>query len=171
MIHSFKKFEELRADKIVVENRKFDVLANMVKRPVLLANAKGELMYMNNQIYQLLQVQSEDTIGKVMTDSIIPQCIIETYELAIKRRSKIENQEIKIAKRDESKKSDKEVGDKISVKVDIEGDEADAAEQETEAEEVIEYVYEGYASVIPIRGRESSLDYYLMVMTKEVQAS
>ncbi|MFG1499956.1 HAMP domain-containing protein [Halobacteriovorax sp. XZX-3] len=169
MIHSFKKFEELRADKIVVENRKFDVLANMVKRPVLLTNAKGELMYMNNQIYQLLQVQSEDTIGKVMTDSIIPQCIIETYELAIKRRSKIENQEIKIAKRDDSAKSDKEIGDKISVKVDIEGDEA--GESHEDIEEVVEYIYEGYASVIPIRGRDSSLDYYLMVMSKEVQAS
>ncbi|OIQ16805.1 MAG: hypothetical protein BM556_14180 [Bacteriovorax sp. MedPE-SWde] len=165
MIHSFKVFEELRADRIAVENRKFDVLANMVKRPVLLANAKGELIYLNNKVYSLLQVQSEDCIGKVMTDTVIPQCIIDTYQLAIKRRSKIENQEIAIEKKEEAKKSEKELGDKISHKVDIEGEDADNVE---EVQKVIEYVYQGYASVIPIRGKESSLDYYLMVMSKEV---
>jgi len=165
MIHSFKVFEELRADRIAVENRKFDVLANMVKRPVLLANAKGELIYLNNKVYSLLQVQSEDCIGKVMTDTVIPQCIIDTYQLAIKRRSKNENQEIAIEKKEEAKKSEKELGDKISHKVDIEGEDADNVE---EVQKVIEYVYQGYASVIPIRGKESSLDYYLMVMSKEV---
>lgn len=168
MIHSFKVFEELRADRIAVENRKFDVLANMVKRPVLLANAKGELIYLNNKVYSLLQVQSEDCIGKVMTDTVIPQCIIDTYDLAIKRRSKIENQEIAIEKKEESAKSEKELADKISHKVDIEGE---GSEEETEVEKVVEYVYQGYASVIPIRGKESSLDYYLMVMSKEVHTA
>jgi len=168
MIHSFKVFEELRADRIAVENRKFDVLANMVKRPVLLANAKGELIYLNNKVYSLLQVQSEDCIGKVMTDTVIPQCIIDTYDLAIKRRSKIENQEIAIEKKTEAKKSEKELGDKISHKVDIEGE---GDEKPVEEEIVIEYVYQGYASVIPIRGKESSLDYYLMVMSKEVHTA
>lgn len=165
MIHSFKIFEELRADRILVENRKFDVLANMVKRPVLLANAKGELIYLNNKVYSLLQVQSEDCIGKVMTETVIPQCIIDTYDLAIKRRSKIENQEIAIEKKEESAKNEKELGDKISHKVDIEGE---GNVEEGEEEKPVEYVYQGYASVIPIRGKESSLDYYLMVMSKEV---
>lgn len=169
MIHSFKIFEELRADRIAVENRKFDVLANMIKRPVLLANSNGELIYLNNKVYSLLQVQSEDCIGKVMTDTVIPHCIIETYELAIKRRSKIENQEIAIEKKIEGKKSEKDVGDKISHKMDIEGE---AGEEDGESKEApVEYIYQGYASVIPIRGKESSLDYYLMVMSKEVQSA
>ncbi len=168
MIHSFKVFEELRADRIAVENRKFDVLANMVKKPVLLANANGELIYLNNKVYSLLQVQSEDCIGKVMSDAVLPACIIETYELAIKRRSKIENAEIAIEKREEGKKSEKDVGDKISHKLDIGDDEP--GEEENEEEKPKEYSYQGYASVIPIRGKESSLDYYLMVMSKEVQS-
>lgn len=170
MIHSFKVFEELRADRIVVENRKFDVLANMVKRPVLLANANGELIYLNNQVYSLLQIQSEDCIGKVMTDTVIPQCIIETYELAIKRRSKIENQEIAIEKKADASKSEKDVGDVISHKVDIEDEDEDDEKVEEVEVKAVEYAYKGYASVIPIRGKESSLDYYLMVMSKEVQA-
>jgi PAS domain-containing protein len=166
MIHSFKVFEELRADRIVVENRKFDVLANMVKRPVLLANANGELIYLNNQVYSLLQVQSEDAIGRQMEDTVLPRCIIDTYELAIKRRSKIENAEVAIEKKEEASTSEKDVAEKLSSKVDIEGEVV-----EEEEEKVIEYVYKGFASVIPIRGKESSLDYYLMVMSKEVQTS
>ena len=169
MIHSFKIFEELRADRIAVENRKFDVLANMVKRPVMLANAKGELIYLNNRVYSLLQLRSEDCIGKEMSDSTIPTCIIETYELAIKRRSKIENAEIAIEKKEEAKKSEKDVGDKISHKLDIEN--AEAEEPQEEENKKVEYIYQGFASVIPIRGKESSMDYYLMVMSKEVQSA
>lgn len=153
MIHSFKIFEELRADRIMVENRKFDVLANMVKKPVLLANAKGELIYLNNHVYSLLQVQSEDCIGKLMQETLIPDSIIETYELAIRRRSKIENAEISIVRDDFHREA-----------------ELDSSGQIKQLEEKpIEFIYQGYASVIPIRGKESSLDYYLMVMSKEVQ--
>ena len=162
MIHSFKIFEELRADRIAVENRKFDVLANMVKKPVLLANAKGELIYLNNHVYSLLQIQSEDCIGKTMKDTLIPESIIETYELAIRRRSKIENSQISIIKKDETS----ELEDKIAIKTDLDSE----GQIKDEEEKEVEYVYQGYASVIPIRGKESSLDYYLMVMSKEVQA-
>jgi len=163
MIHSFKVFEELRADRISVENRKFDALANLVRRPVLVANAHGSLIYLNNQTYSLLQVQSEDVIGKEMTEAVIPATIIETYELAIKRRSKIENAEVRIL----AKHQDDEV--KLEV-LDPEAsgeDPADAASEESEPKEP-EYLYVGYANVIPIRGKESSLDYYLMVLSKEV---
>ncbi|MEE3077748.1 MAG: HAMP domain-containing protein [Bdellovibrionota bacterium] len=174
MIHSFKVFEELRADRIAVENRKFDVLANMIKRPVLVANSKGELIYLNNRIYSLLQLRSEDCIGKEMSDATIPLPIIETYELAIKRRSKIENAEIAIEKKADGKESEKDVGDKISHKLDIEdlsSEENESEEDNKEKEKEVEYIYQGYASVIPIRGKESSMDYYLMVMSKEVQTS
>lgn len=165
MIHSFKVFEELRADRISVENRKFDALANLVRRPVLVANADGSLIYLNNQTYSLLQVQSEDVIGKEMTETVIPGMIIETYELAIKRRSKIENAEVKIL----AKRHDEEV--KIDL-IEVEAEEGgviggDALSEEPEPKEP-EYAYEGYANVIPIRGKESSLDYYLMVLSKEV---
>ena len=163
MIQSFKVFEELRTDRISVENRKFDVLANMVKKPVLIANAEGKLIYMNNQLYSLLQVQTEDVIGKNMTESVMPPSIISTYELAIKRRSKIENVDIKIpAKKVESDEKD----DAKAKDVEIVEESDDAAE--IIEPEVTEYVYEGYANVIPIRGKESSLDYYLMVLSKEV---
>lgn len=160
MIHSFKVFEELRADRILVENRKFDVLANMVKKPVLLANAKGELIYLNNHVYSLLQIQSEDCIGKVMQETLIPESIIQTYELAIRRRAKIENAEISILKEDET--SDLE--EKLSSRGEIE------TLENKDQSKAQEFIYQGYASVIPIRGKESSLDYYLMVMSKEVQA-
>lgn len=161
MIHSFKIFEELRADRIVVENRKFDVLANMVKKPVLLANAKGELIYLNNHVYSLLQVQSEDCIGKLMQETLIPDSIIETYELAIRRRSKIENAEITIKREDMSRELEER---KAAAELDESG------QIKSIEEKPVEFVYQGYASVIPIRGKESSLDYYLMVMSKEVQA-
>jgi hypothetical protein len=147
MIMSFKVFDELRTDRISLEHRKFDTLANLVRRPVLVANAEGKLIYMNSKLYSLLQVQSEDVIDKEMCDSVIPTSIIQSYELAIKRRSKIENAEVLIPAR----KSD--VG---------EGDEAgkDGATPPP--------VYNGYANVIPIRGKDSSLDYYLMVLSEEV---
>lgn len=156
MIHSFKRFEELRTDRISVEHRKFDALANMVKKPVLVANADGKLIYMNNQLYSLMQVQSEDVIGKSMTDTVIPSSIIESYDLAIKRRSKIENAEIDIPLRKTA-----EAAEEVA---DAEEKEDAAPKEEREAESV----FKGYANVIPIRGKDSSLDYYLMVLSKEV---
>jgi PAS domain-containing protein len=156
MIHSFKRFEELRTDRISVEHRKFDALANMVRKPILVANADGKLIYMNNQLYSLMQVQSEDVIGKNMTDTVIPSSIIESYDLAIKRRSKIENAEIDIPLRKKSEQTE-EASEKT--------DEESAAPKEIKE---TGSVFKGYANVIPIRGKDSSLDYYLMVLSKEV---
>src|SRR5690606_32715509 len=85
MIGSMKNFEELRADRISVEQRKFDILANMVKKNVLVANASGELIYVNNKMYQILNVESEDILNKNMVDTRIPESIKETFELALKR--------------------------------------------------------------------------------------
>jgi nitrogen fixation/metabolism regulation signal transduction histidine kinase len=164
MIYSFKVFEELRADRISVENRKFDALANLVRRPVLVANTSGSLIYLNNQTYSLLQVQSEDVIGKEMTEAVIPTTIIETFELALKRRSKIENNEIKILAKRQEEEEEEEDSNVLEGEVIDAPSEEDLAAQEKEPE----YVYEGYANVIPIRGKESSLDYYLMVLSKEV---
>lgn len=165
MIHSFKIFEELRADRISVENRKFDALANMVRKPILVANAEGNLIYMNNRMYSILQVQSEDVIGKEMADTMIPEKIIDTYELAIKRRSKIENSEIIIPARhnEEENISHTEINDDVAERL-----EGDSEENVEVIEKVPENIYEGYANVIPIRGKESSLDYYLMVLSTEV---
>jgi hypothetical protein len=166
MIHSFKVFDELRTDRISVENRKFDALANLVKRPVLIANADGKLIYINSFLYSMMQVQSEDIIGKVMTDSVIPKTIIETYELAIKRRSKIENAEILIPVRK------KEVDEEVAVNGANNGEElpesAKTKGDDLETGEAPEYLFKGFAQVIPIRGKESSLDYYLMVLSTEV---
>ena len=62
MIHNFKLFDELKVDRISMENRKFEALANIVKKFVLVANPKGELVYMNNKLYSLLQLQSGDVL-------------------------------------------------------------------------------------------------------------
>lgn len=162
MIHSIKRFDELRTNRIGVENRKFDALANMVKKPVMVANADGKLIYMNNNLYSLMQVQMEDVIGKNMSDTVISKSIIEAYEKAIKRRSKIENQEILIPLRKnvDRDETESQVVDIVEVEVGGEG-----TDKETQLTEV---VFKGYGNVIPIRGKESSLDYYLMVMSEEM---
>ena len=146
MIVSMKKFEQLRTDRISVEHRKFDTLANMVKKNIMIANAKGVLIYMNNPMYSTLEMQSDDVINKNITDTLVPDSIVETFELAIKRRSKIENAEISIPKR--KKVIDPATGEYIY--------------------EDTEEAYEGYANVIPIRAKESNLDYYMMIISKEV---
>lgn len=146
MIVNMKKFEQLRTDRISVEHRKFDTLANMVKKNIMIANAKGELIYMNNPMYATLEMQSDDVLNKNITDTLIPDSIVETFELAIKRRSKIENAEITIPKR--KKVIDPVTGEYIF--------------EETEE------TYQGYANVIPIRAKESNLDYYMMIISKEV---
>lgn len=140
MIYNIKTFEELRMDRINVENRKFDTLANMTKRNILVANAEGELIYMNNAMYSLLSLQSDDVLRKNLEDTPIPETIKENFELALKRRSKIENAEVVIPVK----------------KVTEEG------------EEPIVEELNAYANIIPIRGKHSSLDYYLMVLSKEV---
>lgn len=142
MIYNFKVFEELRTDRINVENRKFDALANMMKKHVLIANASGELIYMNNAMYSLLEIQSEDVLRKSMDDTPIPKSIKETFELALKRRSKIENADITI----------------------------EAKQVSEDEEETQKPNFEGFANIIPIRGKDSSLDYYLMVLSKQVFA-
>lgn len=161
MIQSIKLFDELRTDRISVEKRKFDVLANMVKRPVLLANANSKIVYMNNQLYSLMQIQSDDVIGKEITETVMPDSIVESFELAIKRRSKIENAEVMIP----AKITKEEAQEKHIEVVEQE------ASGENEGNEIIieeEIVYKGYANVIPIRGKDSTLDYYLMVLSKEL---
>src|SRR5690606_9702283 len=120
MIHSIKIFEELRADRISIENRKFDALANMVRKPILVANAQGQLIYMNNQLYSLLQVQSDEVLGKAMKESPIPETIIDSYELAIKRRSKIENAEIIIPAHERDDDWDDDEGEETNMKADKE---------------------------------------------------
>lgn len=146
MIVSMKRFEQLRTDRISVEHRKFDTLANMIKKNIMIANAKGELIYMNNPMYATLEMQSDDVLNKNITDTLIPDSIVETFELAIKRRSKIENAEITIPKR--KKVIDPATGEYVF--------------QDTEE------VFQGYANVIPIRGKESNLDNYMMIISKEV---
>lgn len=146
MIVNMKKFEQLRTDRISVEHRKFDTLANMVKKNIMISNAKGELIYMNNPMYATLEMQSDDVLNKVITDTLMPDSIVETFELAIKRRSKIENAGITIPKR--KKVLNAETGEYMF--------------EETEE------VYQGYANVFPIRAKESNLDYYMMIISKEV---
>lgn len=146
MILNMKKFEQLRQDRISVEHRKFDTLANMVKKNIMISNAKGELIYMNNPMYATLEMQSDDVLNKKITDTTMPDSIVETFELAIKRRSKIENAEITIPKR--KKVLNTETGEYMF--------------EETEE------LYHGYANVFPIRAKESNLDYYMMIISKEV---
>jgi PAS domain S-box-containing protein len=138
MITSIKQFEELRIDRISVELRKFDALANMVKKNVLVANAQGQLVYVNHSLYSLIQLSSEDIIGKNIENTLIPESIKEAYLLALKRRTKVENAAVTI----ESRNDDGEVSEQ----------------------------FHGFANIVPIRGKESSLDYYLMVLSKEVFA-
>jgi nitrogen fixation/metabolism regulation signal transduction histidine kinase len=144
MISNMKYFEELRSDRISVEHRKFDILANMIKKNVLIANANGELIYLNNQMYKILNVESEDILSKKMEDTSIK----EAYELALKRRAKIDNAEIIITHK---------------VKTEMQDDEGETIEVEKEVE-----VFNGYANVIPIRAKESSLDYYMMILSPEM---
>ena len=162
MIHSFKVFDELRTDRISVENRKFDALANMTKRPVLVANAEQELIYMNNKMYSLLQVQSDDVLGKEMDESTVPSMIKEAFELAIKRRSKIENTEVKIMSKKELELANDAGQGADSMQVNESGDSV------TNDEEEAEIIFNGYANVIPVRGKDSSLDYYLMVLSRSI---
>jgi PAS domain-containing protein len=142
MILNIKKFEELRTDRISIEHRKFDALANMVKKNVLVSNASGEIIYMNNSLYSLLKIKSDDVLHKHYSDTLIPDSIKETYDIALKRRTKIENAEISIVHSD--------------------GSETDSMDEPSERG------FEGFANVIPIRGKDSSLDYYLMILSKEV---
>lgn len=151
MISSMKHFEALRTDRISVEHRKFDILANMIKKHVLIANASGEIIYLNNMLYTTLNIDSDSVLNKNIADTLIPESIKEAYELALKRKSKIENAEVVIMEKKKVEHENPETG------------EVDEIEQEHEA-------FKGYANVIPIRAKESSLDYYLMVMSTEMFA-
>ena len=160
MIHSIKVFDELRTDRISVERRKFDTLANMTKKPVLVSNANSELIYINNKMYDILNLESQDVIGKGMEEALIPDCIRESFEIAIKRRTKIENTEIKILSKNEDDSLANGAG---SLEVNESGDDFSS-----EKAAQVEVIFNGYANVIPVRGKDSSLDYYLMVMSTEV---
>jgi soluble P-type ATPase len=164
MIVNLKKFEELRADRILVEGRKFDALANMVSKYILVANANHEIIYMNNDLYSLLQLQTDDVIFKNMNDTLIPQNIIDAYTLAIKRRSKIENMEIIFWERERTTIQDNDHHDHKNEKSfhDFSTEKKSSPQEEA--------TFKGYANIIPIRGKESSLDYYLMVLSNEVFA-
>lgn len=151
MISSMKYFEELRTDRISVEHRKFDILANMIKKNVLVANAEGELIYLNNSVYTALNLQSEDVLNKKMEDTIIPVDIKDAFELALKRKSKIENIEVHLTHKVVHEQKNEETG-------------------EMEEIEVEEDLFSGFANVIPIRAKESALDYYIMVLSKEMFA-
>ncbi len=138
LIASLKEFEALRVDRIEVEMKKFETLANLVKKNVLVTDSDGRLIYLNHNLYSLLDLSSDDIIGKEIQETTIPESIREAYLVALKRRTKVENAEVLIEKRDDNGN-------------------------------LVEH-FQGFANVIPIRGRESSQDYYLMVLSKEVFA-
>lgn len=165
MIFSIKQFEALRTDKLSVEKRKFDILANISQKNILVANANGELIYLNNQMYKLLQVDSDEVLNKNILDTSLPDNIKEAYDLALKRRSKIENVEIHI-----QKKKKKEVIDVDTENMESSSELSDNSEDASQKEEIAQEVFTGYANVIPIRAKESELDYYLMILSTEVFA-
>jgi len=140
MIRNLKRFEELRSDKITLEQRKFDALANMLKKNVMVANGDGKVIYLNNTLYSMLDLRSDDVIGKVPDETVLPESIRTIFELAIKRRTKIENEP-------------------VDFELKATGDQED---------EPSEKKYQGFANIIPIRGKESSLDYYIMIISKQV---
>lgn len=169
MISSMKSFEELRTDRIIVEQKKFDALASLTKRYVLAANAKGELIYLNNQLYSLLEVSSDEVLHKSVSEIKIPGIIQETFELAIKRRTKVENIEIELTRKKPKKEIEESKELKEEVKEDENGlDEAQISNGEEKKEEIVEIIFSGYSTVVPIRGKDSSLDYYLMVLSREM---
>lgn len=135
MIKQFKQHEDLRADKFAVETKKFDIIANHIRKNILVVNSEGRLSYMNNALYSMLSVESGDVIDKEIEDTVIPEPIVEAFGRALKRRTKIEDEEIVFTYK---KGSDNEE----------------------------ELEYKGLAEIYPIRGKESSLDYYLMVISE-----
>jgi hypothetical protein len=86
-----------------------------------------------------------------MEDTIVPKDIQEAFDVALKRRSKIENAEIVIAHKKKLETTDDDTGEIV----------------ETEVEEE---VFNGFANVIPIRAKESGLDYYMMILSREMFA-
>lgn len=138
MIAQLKQHEELRSDKFMLESRKFNIIANHIDAKVLVANSEGKLSYMNNELYSMLKVETSEVIDKELEESVIPESIVSVFDKALKRRGKIENEEITF---DYKKLVD---------------------EEEQEAS------FSGYAEVYPIRGKESSLDYYLMIINEEM---
>ena len=86
-----------------------------------------------------------------MEDTLIPESIKEAYDLALKRRSKIENNEVEILEKKIVEEKNEETGEM----------------EEHTHEEVL---FKGFANVIPIRAKESALDYYLMILSEDVFA-
>jgi len=153
MIISFKQFDELRTERIEVENRKFDALANIVKKPILVADAEGRVVYMNNRLYSLMAVSSEDVIGKELKETPCPPSIVSSFELALKRKSKIENVEVLIPKKENGEKEE-------NIEVAENGEKPEVKEED--------FLFKGFANIIPIRGKKKSMDYYLMVLSKDM---
>ncbi len=135
MISSYKKFDEIRSERVEVENRKFDVLASLSHKYVLVTNYEGRVTYLNNRLFEALSLSSEEIIGKTFSENILPESIRHIFDLALKRHSRIENEE-------------------TSFKI----------KKPTERE------FQGFASVIPIRAKDSALDYYIMVISPEILA-
>lgn len=146
MISSIKTFEELRVERINIENRKFDILANMVKKNILISSASGELVYLNNGMYSILNIQSDDVIHRNYSELTLPESLVEAFDVAIKRRSKLENVEVTIPLK--KKVLDPETNEYVY-------------EQE-------EHPFEGYANVIPIRAKDPRSDLYMMIISTEV---
>jgi PAS domain S-box-containing protein len=150
MITSFKRFDEIRAERIEVENRKFDVLASITHRYVIVSNYEGKIVYLNNRLFEALGLTSEEIIGKSITENIFPESLRHIFDLALKRHARIENEEITFKIKS---KETHEIGE---------------IEDKKEAEEKKDF--HGFATVIPIRAKESSLDYYIMVISAEILA-
>lgn len=149
MISSIKTFEELRADRISVENRKFDTLANSIKKHVVVCDAKGVVTYINGPLYSLLELSSEDLLHKHYDETLLSESMKDALAIALKRRTKVENAEIVIESETsalEEHSNEEEVSHKVSKNI----------------------IFQGYATIFPVRGKESSQDYYLMVLSKEI---
>jgi nitrogen fixation/metabolism regulation signal transduction histidine kinase len=159
MLQNIKRFEELRTDRISIENRKFDILANLSHKNILICNSIGELVYLNNTTYKLLEIDTDEILHKNFNDvTRLPECIKEAFEVAIKRRSKIENEEIVI--------HEKEVKEILGE----DGAPLESINEEDDSEELTKVKFKGFATIFPIRAKDSAQDFYMMIISTEVFA-
>ncbi len=96
LAEQLKYFEQLRVDRIQLEQKKFDILTQILKSPILIFNAEGKIHYLSNEFYSIVQRESTEFINKYYEETPLDKKLKELIYRVLETDEKIEQETIQI---------------------------------------------------------------------------
>ncbi|MBI2944593.1 MAG: HAMP domain-containing protein [Candidatus Wallbacteria bacterium] len=89
LIREAKLFDALKTDRIQLEMRKLDGLANLLDRPVFVTDAEGRVLQASNAFYSLFDIASNEVLGQRLAETRLPAELAELVGGSLAREERL----------------------------------------------------------------------------------